>query len=70
MLDYDGRSLKAQLREADKAGCRLVAILGEQELKRREMTVKDLEQEHSQEAIGFDVFAQEIAKRLKTATCH
>jgi len=70
VLDYDGRSLKAQLREADKAGCRLVAILGEQELKRGEMTVKDLEQENSQEAIGFDVFAQEIAKRLKTPSCH
>ncbi|MDP3703547.1 MAG: histidine--tRNA ligase [Candidatus Omnitrophota bacterium] len=69
-LDYDGRSLKAQLREADKAGCRFVAILGEQELKSREITVKDLEQGGAQESIGFDVFAQEIAKRLKAAICH
>ena len=70
VLDYDGRSLKAQLREADKYGCRLVAILGEQELQRREITVKGLEQGNSQEAIGFDVFAQEIAKRLKAPACH
>ncbi|MBI4004403.1 MAG: histidine--tRNA ligase [Candidatus Omnitrophica bacterium] len=70
VLDYDGRSLKAQLREADKAGCRLVAILGEQELKRREVTVKDLEEGGPQDTIGFDVFAQEIAKRLKTTACH
>ena len=69
-LDYDGRSLKAQLREADKAGCRLVAILGEQELKRREITVKDLEQGGLQESIAFEVFAEEIAKRLKPPVCH
>jgi len=70
VLDYDGRSLKAQLREADKAGCRLVAILGEQELKRREVTVKDLEESGSQETLGFDIFAQEIAKRLRLSGCH
>ena len=69
-LDYDGRSLKAQLREADKAGCRFVAILGEQELQRREITVKDLAEGGSQDTIGFDVFAEEIAKRLKIPTCH
>jgi histidyl-tRNA synthetase len=43
MMDYEGRSLKAQLREADNAACRFVAILGEQELKQGTLTVKDLE---------------------------
>ena len=44
MMDYDGKSLKSQLREADKAGCQFVAILGEAELKQRSITLKDLEQ--------------------------
>jgi histidyl-tRNA synthetase len=70
VLDYDGRSLKSQLREADKAGCRLVAILGEQELQQRQITVKDLEQGGAQESIGFEAFAQEIAKRFKATPCH
>ena len=70
-LDYDGRSLKAQLREADKAGCQLVAILGEQELRQRSMTVKDLDG-GSQEEISFDAFVEEIARRASSgrATCH
>ncbi len=68
-LDYDGRSLKAQLREADRAQARLVAILGEQEQQARAMTVKDLEQ-GSQEQVAFDVFAEQVASRLKAGGCH
>ena len=68
MMDYDGKSLKAQLREADKAGCRLVAIVGEAEIQQQSMTLKDLEQ-GSQQTISFDAFVDEIAQQLK-ATCH
>ncbi len=42
VTDYEGRSLKAQLREADKSGCRWVAVLGEQEITSGTLTVKDL----------------------------
>jgi histidyl-tRNA synthetase len=70
VFDYDGRSLKAQLREADKARVRLVAILGPQELAQRAMSVKDLEQ-GAQETLGFDRFAAHIADRLKQSSpCH
>jgi histidyl-tRNA synthetase len=54
-LDYEGRSLKAQLREADRLRCRSVAILGEQELADRTITVKDLEQ-GSQRTLALDQF--------------
>ena len=60
-MDYDGKSLKAQLREADKAGCQLVAILGEKEVAQRSMTIKDLEQ-GSQRTIGFDAFVDDVAR--------
>ena len=52
-MDYEGRSLKAQLREADKLRCHWVAILGEQELKNEAVTLKDLE-ERSQQTVSRD----------------
>jgi histidyl-tRNA synthetase len=41
-VDLSGRSLKAQLRGADRAGARLVVLLGDDELARGEATVRDL----------------------------
>ena len=69
LMDYDGKSLKAQLREADKAGCLLVGILGEAELKARTVTLKDLEQ-GEQRTIPLETFAEDIARELKSASCH
>jgi histidyl-tRNA synthetase len=66
LMDYDSKSLKAQLREADKANCRFVAILGEAELKQRALALKDLAQ-GSQEAVGFDQVAEEIGRRTAGA---
>ncbi|MGQ9780315.1 MAG: histidine--tRNA ligase [Bacillota bacterium] len=51
-LDYLGRSLKAQLREADRQGARVVVILGEDELARGAATLKWLE-EGRQEEVGL-----------------
>ncbi|MBI4323374.1 MAG: histidine--tRNA ligase [Candidatus Omnitrophica bacterium] len=71
LMDYDHKSLKAQLREADKARCQFVAILGEAEVKQRAITLKDLEQS-SQETVPLEAFAQTVAQRAKTAAaaCH
>ena len=41
-LDYEGRSLKSQMRRADKLGARYVLILGEDELQRGEIQLKDM----------------------------
>jgi histidyl-tRNA synthetase len=41
-LDFEGRSLKAQMRRADKLGSRYVLILGEDELQRGEIQLKDM----------------------------
>ena len=40
--DYMGRSLKAQFKYADKCGARLVAVLGEDELARGMVTLRDM----------------------------
>jgi len=42
-MDFSGKSLKAQLRRADKAGARYVLILGEDELVRNEALLKNME---------------------------
>jgi histidyl-tRNA synthetase len=64
VMDFEGRSLKAQLREADNQQCRLVAILGDEELKTHSVTVKDLEQ-GTQETLPFDAFVETISQRVK-----
>jgi histidyl-tRNA synthetase len=67
-MDLDGRSLKAQFREADRAGARFVAVLGEAELQQGSITLKDLEL-GSQRALPLETCADEIAKEMRTS-CH
>jgi len=43
-MGYSVRSLKAHLKAADKAGAKYCAVIGEDELKNREIWIKDLEQ--------------------------
>ena len=64
LMDCDGKSLKAQLREADKAGCRLVAIFGDAEVTQRAMTVKDLERQGVQRTIPFESFVDDVSREL------
>ena len=68
LMDYDGKSLKSQLREADKAGAQLVAILGEAELAQRSITLKDLG-EGSQRTVALDAFVDEVSQQV-TSPCH
>jgi histidyl-tRNA synthetase len=43
LLDVDGKSLKSQMGQANKAGARKVLIVGEEEMKTNSVTVKNLE---------------------------
>lgn len=40
--DFLGRSLKAQMKQADRLGSRLVLIIGGEELERGEVALRDL----------------------------
>ncbi|MBD3348685.1 MAG: histidine--tRNA ligase [Candidatus Eisenbacteria bacterium] len=42
-LDHQGRSMKAQMREAGRLGARVAIIVGEDELERGAVSVKDME---------------------------
>ena len=52
-MDYEGRSLKAQMRRADKCGASYVLILGEDELMRREIQLRDMRTK-AQRVISLD----------------
>ncbi|MFA6232583.1 MAG: histidine--tRNA ligase [Bacteroidota bacterium] len=51
-IDYAGRSLKAQLREANKLACPFVVIVGESEMSAKQAQVKDMRQ-GTQESVEF-----------------
>ncbi|MDP8923411.1 MAG: histidine--tRNA ligase [Chloroflexota bacterium] len=54
------RSMKARLRQADASGARLAVIIGEEELREGQATVKDL-QNAEQGRIGFDRLVDYLA---------
>ena len=48
-LDYEGRSVKAQMRQANRSGARWVAVLGPEELSRGVVRLKEMETGKEQE---------------------
>ena len=50
-FDPAGRSLKAQMKHADRLGARFVVILGDDELAKGEAQVKDMKESGKQEAV-------------------
>lgn len=61
--DYQGRSLKSQLRQADRWGARFAAILGEAELAQEAVTVRDLT-EGTQTLVPLDQAAEIMRERM------
>ena len=41
-MDFEAKSMKSQMRSADKSGARYVCIIGEDELKNKSVTIKDM----------------------------
>ncbi len=73
LMDYDGGSLKAQLREADRLRCRWVAILGEQEQRRGVITIKEFDDQHQheqREVPRADFVDTCVSTLTHHATCH
>lgn len=61
--DYMGRSLKAQMKYANKINARYVAVLGEEEIKRGMVKVKDMGS-GSEEEIKIDELSSYIKQRI------
>jgi len=61
-MDYDTRSLKAQMGKAEKIGAKFAIILGEEEFKNGKVAVKDMK-EHSQKEVELANLISELSGR-------
>lgn len=61
LFDLMRRSMKAQMREANKSGARIVLILGDQELENNQIQVKNLT-DSQQMTIGLNKLKQHLQK--------
>jgi len=62
--DYESKSLKAQMRAANKLKARYVAILGEDELEKGIVALRDMSTSR-QEEIKLEDFVAEVTKKVK-----
>jgi len=60
-IDYDTKSLKAQMRKAEKTGAKYVIILGEEEIKGGKAVIRDMEN-HSQKEVELDSVITELRR--------
>ena len=65
-IDYQDKSLKAQMRAADKLGAKWVAILGEKELKKKVIILRNMETKEQEEINLRDVI-QKVTSRQVTS---
>jgi len=61
---YGGRSMKSQMKAADRSGAALAVIVGEDEQAAGEVTLRDLRGDHSQERVPRDAVIDHLRKRL------
>ena len=63
LMDYAGRSMKAQMKQAGKAGARFALILGEDEIKENAVMLKDMEKSQQQK-VSLDEVIDQIKKSI------
>ncbi|WP_417914131.1 histidine--tRNA ligase [Candidatus Electronema sp. JM] len=62
-IEHGSRSLKAQMKQADRVKARFTLIIGEQELERREAMLRNMDSQE-QSAFSLQGTAAELAERL------
>ena len=62
-LEYTGRSLKAQMKTANKLNARYVVIIGEDEINSKSATVREMES-GDQQAVGFNLLTEVLHGKL------
>ena len=68
MMDHEGRSMKNQMKQANKQKARFALILGENELENRKVVLKDMlsgEQEFVELTADFEKWADAIKSKIK-----
>lgn len=61
---FDGRSMKSQMKTADRSGAAIAVIVGEDEVASGEVTVRDLRHGGDQERLRLDDLVEHLRKRL------
>ena len=61
---YGGRSMKAQMKVADRSGARFAAIIGEDEVASGEVTLRDLRGDAGQDRVGLADLVTTVRHRL------
>jgi histidyl-tRNA synthetase len=61
---FDGRSMKSQMKSADRSGATLAVIVGEDEAAAGEATVRDLRSGGDQDRVPVDDLVDHLRKRL------
>lgn len=65
---FDGRSMKAQMKAADRSGARVAVIVGEDEAAAGEVTLRDLRGEHAQRRLPIDDLVDELVAHARATT--
>ena len=65
-IAYDGRSMKAAMKSADRSGAKFAIILGEDELAAGTVVIKDLVA-GSQESVPVDSLIDDLKTRLNNS---
>ncbi len=63
-MDYAGRSMKAQMKQANKAKARFALIIGEDEVKESCVMLKDMEKSEQQK-VSFDTIIEKLCAEVK-----
>lgn len=64
VVDCLGRSFKSQMRRADKANARLAVILGENEIKRNVVAVRDMRKSNEQVNVPYEKLSSYVAEAV------
>ena len=64
LMDYAGRSMKAQMKQANRSGARYAVILGEDELAAHTALVRDMA-ESAQETCALDHLVEKMISEVK-----
>jgi histidyl-tRNA synthetase len=62
-MDFENRSLKSQMKRADRLGAAFVVLVGDDELERGEAILRDMESSR-QETLPLSDAVERIRKRL------
>lgn len=61
---FDGRSMKSQMKTADRSGAAVAVIIGDDEAAAAEVTVKQMQGDSPQERVTLDTLIEHLRKRL------